>query len=118
MGGYQRVAGSGQVLERGAEPFQVPVAHGDGDVAQETRVTCARDGRAAKHRAELVLGYGGQFLEWRRELPRLEGPVGGGRGAPVPRAHILADVASKNVAARSRPVLSRHSAAQLDRQVR
>src|ERR1039458_9084135 len=80
MGGDDGVGGGGQFFQGSAKLGEVRVSHGDGDVAQETRVAGAGDGRAAEKGAEFGLAEGGQLFERRREFAGVKGGVGGDGG--------------------------------------
>src|SRR5436305_14832430 len=87
----------GQPLQRRAEVREPAVAHGDGYVAQEARIFGALDWALGVKPAELRLGQGSELIEPRSKMPRRERRLGGQWRLPIPRAHILADVAAKHM---------------------
>ena len=97
------------------------VAQRHRDVAQQAAALGPLDGAPAKPRARnAVLVEGGQRIEVRRHQPLAGREVSAGpcsSPSPVPRAHVLADVAAEHVAADGRAVLVRDRALDLDREV-
>ena len=57
----------------------------------------AQHGRRVKAPAELPFVKTREFVERGSEVARRKARVAGGRGAPIPRAHVLANVTAKNM---------------------
>src|ERR1700722_316844 len=91
----QRLRRSRQFLQWRAEFLLPGVAHGDSHIAQKAGVTRPRDGSVAEQGTELILGKSGQSIQRRGEMCGREGRLCRRGRAPVPGAHILADVAAE-----------------------
>src|ERR1017187_1471604 len=115
---YHRLRPSRQLFQRRTELLLPGITHGDRHVAQKPRIPCARDRAAPEHLAELLFGQRGQILQRWREVRGGEGRFPSRGRAAVPRTHILADIAAKNVASDGGPRLFGRRAAQLDGEVR
>src|ERR1039458_5182306 len=78
----------------------------------------ARQRRAAEHGAPFRLPDRRQFLQARSELARRECRIASHRRAPVPRTHVLTDIAPEHVRPYSGALLFGNLAAQLNGEIR
>src|SRR5438552_16969361 len=93
------------------------VAHRDRDVAQKARILGSLNWTGAKVLAEFLFAKTRQFLKRRSQVARREGRLFRGRRLTIPRAHVLADIASKDMIAHRGAHLLRHRSMQFNREI-
>ncbi len=107
-------------IDRGLDHLAIAcVGTGDEGIADEAPALGPADGAAAEYGPEALLGQAGDLGESDPLVDRsgAEGRLPGLGSLPVPGAHFLADVASKEVISDSVALVRRNRGAQLDREV-
>jgi hypothetical protein len=106
--------------QAGKESRQAAVAHGDGDVPAQAFELCSLNGRAEKEAAKALLVQLGQPVESgvHQLGSRLQLRIGGNGGFAVPRANVLANVATEDLTSDSFSQFERDRSSFFNRQVR
>src|ERR1700675_1101697 len=107
-----------QLLQRLPKLNQPAVAHRDCYVAQEARILGPLDWTMRINFAKLVLAHSGELLQRRREMAWLKRRFVGLGRVPIPRAHILANVATEDMLPDTGAHRLRYRSAQLNREIR
>ena len=110
MFSYHRILRRRQPLQRYPELRPSRIPHSNRDIPQKSAMLRATHSRPAKSSPKFLRRQCSQSFERNHGF--------GNFRSPIPRTNILANIASKNIPANRRPILLRHRAPQLNREIR